>query len=66
VNIHKRNDQPADVIRHDRKYRILDDCARLRDVVEELPEEKRYLPSLLLLVWGAAGSELPSDMKTMV
>jgi hypothetical protein len=50
-----------------RKYRILDDCARLRDIVSELPEQKRYMPSLVVLIWGAPGlTDMPSDMKTMV
>ena len=36
----------------DRKYRILDDCARLRDIVGALSSKRRYAPSLLVLRWA--------------
>lgn len=36
-----------------RKYRILDDCSRLRDVMQQIQasQSPRYIPSLLLLKW---------------
>jgi nuclear mRNA export protein SAC3 len=50
-----------------RKYRILDDCSRLRDIVESLPKQRRYLPSLFLLAWGDPGAaDLQPDLKSMV
>ncbi|KAI0942263.1 hypothetical protein AcW1_002940 [Taiwanofungus camphoratus] len=46
----------------ERKYRILDDCARLRDVVQRFPskEELRFLPSLLVINWV---EEVPSEKE---
>ncbi|EMD36062.1 hypothetical protein CERSUDRAFT_96289 [Gelatoporia subvermispora B] len=37
----------------DKKYRILEDCARLRDIIRTLPpaEDLRYTPSLLVINW---------------
>jgi hypothetical protein len=50
-----------------RKYRILDDCARLREVFQSLPDERRYVPSILFVVWGEAEqTALPEDMEKMV
>ena len=34
-----------------RKYRILDDCSRLRDIIKTLPVKRRYIPSLLIISW---------------
>lgn len=34
-----------------RKYRILDDCSRLRDIIQAFPSERRFLPSLLIISW---------------
>lgn len=34
-----------------RKYRILDDCARLREIVKKIPGQRYYNPSLLALCW---------------
>lgn len=52
----------------ERKYRILDDCARLRDVILALPTDRHYIPSLLLIVWSdgqlaEAGSELQGMVR---
>ena len=37
-----------------RKYRVIDDCARLRDVLEALPppERRHYVPCLLVIDWS--------------
>ncbi|KAG5735430.1 SAC3 family protein 1 [Termitomyces sp. T112] len=35
----------------ERKYRILDDCSRLRDIVQAFPPKRRFLPSLLIISW---------------
>ncbi|KAJ7430961.1 hypothetical protein B0H11DRAFT_1679179, partial [Mycena galericulata] len=37
----------------ERKYRVLDDCCRLRDIIKALPEKRHFVPSLLLIVWTA-------------
>ncbi|PIL32442.1 hypothetical protein GSI_05144 [Ganoderma sinense ZZ0214-1] len=38
----------------EKKYRVIDDCARLRDVLEALPppERKHYVPCLLVIDWS--------------
>ncbi len=50
-----------------RKYRILDDCARLREVVEKFPEDRHFIPSVLFILWGEDDAEaLPGDLHRMV
>ncbi|KAI0364876.1 hypothetical protein BV20DRAFT_955385 [Pilatotrama ljubarskyi] len=46
----------------ERKYRVLDDCARLRDILESRlpPDEEHYLPCLLVINW----SEKEDDENT--
>ncbi|TFY70589.1 hypothetical protein EVG20_g2429 [Dentipellis fragilis] len=34
------------------KFRVLEDCSRLRDIIEALPEDRHFIPSLLFIVWG--------------
>jgi hypothetical protein len=49
------------------KYRILDDCSRLRDVMLALPADRHYIPSLLLIVWTENQLEtVGSDLRKMV
>ncbi|KAI9068551.1 hypothetical protein FKP32DRAFT_1587585 [Trametes sanguinea] len=38
----------------ERKYRVLDDCARLRDILDSRlpPDDERYLPCLLVINWS--------------
>ncbi|KAM5541518.1 hypothetical protein V8D89_004708 [Ganoderma adspersum] len=38
----------------EKKYRVIDDCARLRDVLEALPhpERRHYIPCLLVIDWS--------------
>lgn len=51
----------------EKKYRILDDCARLREVLLALPEGRHFLPSLLLILWSERGtSVVGSDLQDMV
>ena len=53
--------------RLDRKYRVLDDCARLREVIETFPEDRHFIPSVLFILWGEDESEtLPDDLRRMV
>jgi nuclear mRNA export protein SAC3 len=51
----------------ERKYRILDDCSRLREVILTLPADRHYIPSLLSIVWTKNQSgEVSSDFRDMV
>lgn len=51
----------------EKKYRILDDCARLREILLELPERRCFLPSLLLIIWSEEEpSVLGPDLQEMV
>ncbi|KAH9938812.1 uncharacterized protein BXZ73DRAFT_89187 [Epithele typhae] len=38
----------------ERKYRVLDDCARLRDILATLPpkDDRRYVPCLMVIGWS--------------
>jgi hypothetical protein len=50
-----------------RKYRILDDCARLREMIEMFPQDRHFIPSVLFILWGEAEAEaLPGDLLRMV
>ena len=52
-----------------RKYRILDDCARLRDIAEQLgtTTEPRFTPALLVLTWTEFDEpDVASDFGDMV
>ena len=50
-----------------RKYRILDDCSRLRNIFKALPVKRRFIPSLLIISWtdGEENNAL-SDFFDMV
>lgn len=51
----------------EKKYRILDDCTRLRDVLLKLPEGRHFIPSLLMILWSEQQpSALGSDLREMV
>ncbi|KAJ6590462.1 hypothetical protein DFH09DRAFT_205833 [Mycena vulgaris] len=57
----------------ERKYRVLDDCSRLRDIIKALPAKRHFVPALLLFVWAADEpasssdpSNLPGDFLDMV
>jgi len=51
----------------EKKYRILDDCARLREILVALPEGRHFLPSLLLILWSEREpSAHGSDLQEMV
>jgi nuclear mRNA export protein SAC3 len=53
-------------MRH-RKYRILDDCSRLRDIAKSFPPQRHFLPSLLVLSWAdVQQAKSPSDFIEMV
>ncbi|KAG0696325.1 SAC3/GANP/Nin1/mts3/eIF-3 p25 family-domain-containing protein [Suillus ampliporus] len=50
----------------ERKYRMLDDCARLRDIIESLPPDRHFIPSLLTISWSGGGPDSSADFNDMV
>ena len=51
----------------EKKYRVLDDCARLREILLTLPEGRHFMPSLLLILWSERQPlVLGSDLQDMV
>ncbi|KAG5652360.1 hypothetical protein H0H81_005262 [Sphagnurus paluster] len=51
----------------ERKYRILDDCARLRDIISALPPKRHFVPSLLVISWTEEEhAKPPPDFIDMV
>ena len=53
----------------EKKYRILDDCTRLREVLLTLPEGRHFTPSLLVIIWseqqpGFLGTDLQGMVST--
>lgn len=44
---------------------MLDDCSRLRDVMSLLPEDRHFIPSILLIVWDG-GAVAPEEILNMV
>ena len=50
-----------------RKYRVLDDCARLRDIITMLPTRRHYTPSIMFINWDAkTGGSIAPDILDMV
>ncbi|PPQ99374.1 hypothetical protein CVT24_009204 [Panaeolus cyanescens] len=51
----------------EKKYRILDDCSRLRELMQSLPPKRHFIPSLLVICW-AEGSDmaLTTDFFDMI
>lgn len=50
-----------------RKYRVLDDCSRLRDIVGTLPSRRHFVPSLLIITWvDSKSNDTAVDFNTMV
>ena len=53
--------------RLNRKYRVLDDCARLRDIIKSFPSGRYFVPSLLVITWSTEGeTQQVSDFFQMV
>ncbi|KAK7047608.1 actin cytoskeleton and mitosis protein [Paramarasmius palmivorus] len=51
----------------ERKYRILDDCSRLRDVMKTFPPRRYFSPSVLVVWWSERETEMPiSDFSDML
>jgi nuclear mRNA export protein SAC3 len=62
-----RRDEPYWCHHANSKYRALDDCARLRDIVASLPEDRHFVPSMLFIVWGEGGQAvIPDELLKMV
>lgn len=50
----------------EKKYQVLDDCARLREVIETFPDDRHFIPSVLFILWNEDESEmLPDDLRYM-
>lgn len=50
-----------------RKYRVLDDCSRLRGIVSTLPARRHFVPSLLTISWiNTEGNDTTSDLHNMI
>ncbi|KAI6024208.1 hypothetical protein EDC04DRAFT_2725458 [Pisolithus marmoratus] len=54
----------ADVL--EKKYRILDDCARLREMIKTLPPDRHYVPALICISWASEPPEVTKDFDDMV
>lgn len=51
----------------ERKYRVLDDCSRLRDIIKTLPPKRHFIPSLLIFCWTEGADSYPAtDFFDMV
>ncbi|KAH8113131.1 SAC3/GANP/Nin1/mts3/eIF-3 p25 family-domain-containing protein [Phellopilus nigrolimitatus] len=51
----------------ERKYRILDDCARLRDIIAMLPDRRHYSPAILFVNWDSKlANDIVPDISEMV
>jgi hypothetical protein len=49
-----------------RKYRVLEDCARLREIIEVFPSNRHYVPSLLCISWSESEPAVSKDFDDMV
>ena len=49
-----------------RKYRVLEDCTRLREIIEAFPADRHYVPSLLCIVWSERDPDSSKDFDDMV
>ncbi|KAI0315681.1 SAC3/GANP/Nin1/mts3/eIF-3 p25 family-domain-containing protein [Amylostereum chailletii] len=50
----------------ERKYRVLDDCSRLRAIIELLPVDRHFKPAIVFIAWGdnSAGA-VPDELDAM-
>ncbi|KIY43244.1 hypothetical protein FISHEDRAFT_78752 [Fistulina hepatica ATCC 64428] len=57
---------PAGTDELEKKYVVLDDCARLRDVIQALPPRRYYNPSLFIISWtDNKRTPIEKDMSEM-
>ncbi|KIJ19387.1 hypothetical protein PAXINDRAFT_178967 [Paxillus involutus ATCC 200175] len=54
----------ADIL--EKKYRVLEDCARLREIIEVFPSNRHYVPSLLCISWSESEPAVSKDFDDMV
>ncbi|THG98161.1 hypothetical protein EW026_g3979 [Hermanssonia centrifuga] len=52
----------------EKKYRILDDCSRLRDIIQDVRSQskKRFLPALFVINWAETEVDVAPDFDDMV
>ncbi|KAI6145024.1 SAC3/GANP/Nin1/mts3/eIF-3 p25 family-domain-containing protein [Pisolithus tinctorius] len=50
----------------EKKYRVLDDCARLREILKMLPPDRHYIPSLICISWASEPPDVTKDFDDMV
>lgn len=51
----------------ERKMRTLEDCGRLRDIIEGLPSDRHFVPSVLFISWtNTKENVLDDDLLAMV
>lgn len=51
----------------ERKMRTLEDCGRLRDIVETLPSDRHFVPSVVFISWtDIKENVLEDDLLAMV
>lgn len=51
----------------ERKMRTLEDCGRLRDIVEALPSDRHFVPSVVFISWtDTKENVLEDDLLAMV
>ncbi|KAI9455637.1 SAC3/GANP/Nin1/mts3/eIF-3 p25 family-domain-containing protein [Boletus coccyginus] len=48
-----------------RKYRVLEDCTRLREIIEAFPADRHYVPSLLCIAWSERDLDSFKDFDDM-
>ncbi|KIK95746.1 hypothetical protein PAXRUDRAFT_826697 [Paxillus rubicundulus Ve08.2h10] len=49
-----------------KKYRVLEDCARLREIIGAFPSNRHYVPSLLCILWSEREANVSKDFDDMV
>ncbi|KAL4071877.1 SAC3/GANP/Nin1/mts3/eIF-3 p25 family-domain-containing protein [Scleroderma citrinum] len=50
----------------EKKYRVLDDCARLREILKAFPRSRHYIPVLICISWSHEPPDVAKDFDDMV
>ncbi|KAH7886763.1 SAC3/GANP/Nin1/mts3/eIF-3 p25 family-domain-containing protein [Phlebopus sp. FC_14] len=50
----------------EKKYRVLEDCARLREIVQAFSPNRHYVPSLICISWSRREPDVSTDFDDMV
>ncbi|CAA7264544.1 unnamed protein product [Cyclocybe aegerita] len=45
----------------EKKYRVLDDCSRLRELIKTLPSDRHFIPSLIIICWAEEDQASPAS-----